>query len=88
MLHPGGLRTTYLPVRPVVRHGQAVRRGEVIGILQDIPGHCPTGCLHWGLLHDRLYLDPLLLLGRGRVRLLPLPPPPSAPPGPAPFAPL
>ncbi|WP_344969757.1 murein hydrolase activator EnvC family protein [Streptosporangium fragile] len=72
VLHPGGLRTTYLPVRPTVRRGQAVVAGEVIGVLQDAPGHCPVPCLHWGLLRDRMYLDPLLLLGHGQVRLLPL----------------
>lgn len=71
VLHPGGLRTTYLPVRPSVGRGRAVTTGEVIGVLQDVPGHCPTACLHWGLLRDRAYLDPLLLLGHGQVRLLP-----------------
>lgn len=71
VLHDDGLRTTYLPVTPSVRRGQAVERNQVIGALQDVPGHCPTGCLHWGLLRGRLYLDPLLLLGRGQVRLLP-----------------
>lgn len=80
VLHPGGLRTTYLPVQPSVRRGQAVAAGEVIGTLQDVPGHCPAACLHWGLLRDRAYLDPLLLLGHGQVRLLPLwPAPPSRP---------
>ncbi|WP_051751598.1 murein hydrolase activator EnvC family protein [Streptosporangium amethystogenes] len=72
VLHPGGLRTTYLPVQPSVGRGRAVATGEVIGVLQDVPGHCPAACLHWGLLRDRAYLDPLLLLGHGQVRLLPL----------------
>ncbi|MEU0478167.1 M23 family metallopeptidase [Streptosporangium sp. NPDC006013] len=72
VLHSGGLRTTYLPVQPSVGRGRAVATGEVIGVLQDVPGHCPTACLHWGLLRDRAYLDPLLLLGHGQVRLLPL----------------
>ncbi|WP_271216444.1 M23 family metallopeptidase [Streptosporangium carneum] len=72
VLHPGGLRTTYLPVHPSVRPGQAVRQGEVIGVVQDLPGHCQTACLHWGLLRDHFYLDPLLLLGHGQVRLLPI----------------
>ncbi|WP_406318039.1 M23 family metallopeptidase [Streptosporangium sp. NBC_01639] len=71
VLHADGLRTTYLPLRSSVRRGQQVERGEVIGVVQDVPGHCPASCLHWGLLRDRLYLDPLLLLGRGQVRLLP-----------------
>lgn len=72
VLHPGGLRTTYLPVRPTVRRGQSVAAGEVVGVLEDSPGHCPASCLHWGLLRDRHYLDPLLLLGHGQVRLLPV----------------
>lgn len=72
VLHSDGLRTTYLPVHPSVRRGQTVSRGEVIGVVQDLPGHCRTACLHWGLLRGRSYLDPLLLLGRGQVRLLPL----------------
>lgn len=76
VLHPGGLRTTYLPVHPSVRRGQMVATGEMIGTLQDVPGHCPSACLHWGLLRDRAYLDPLLLLGHGQVRLLPLWPAP------------
>ncbi|MFI6508139.1 murein hydrolase activator EnvC family protein [Streptosporangium sp. NPDC050855] len=85
VLHRSGLRTTYLPVRPTVRRGQTVGVGDVIGVLEDVPGHCAATCLHWGLLRGRAYLDPLLLLGHGQVRLLPLrpttPPPSSPPPG-------
>jgi murein DD-endopeptidase MepM/ murein hydrolase activator NlpD len=73
--HPGGLRTTYEPVQPVVRVGQSVRRGEPIGYL--LPGHpgCPAGrvCLHWGAHRDRRYLDPLRLVEVGQIRLLPWP---------------
>ncbi|MBG0828589.1 M23 family metallopeptidase [Planomonospora sp. ID67723] len=72
VIHPGGLRTTYLPVRTSVRAGQDVSAGEVIGVVEDASGHCPAGCLHWGLLRERDYLDPLLLLGLGKVRLLPV----------------
>jgi murein DD-endopeptidase MepM/ murein hydrolase activator NlpD len=72
VLHPNGLRTTYLPLQPSVRRGQTVSGGEVIGVVQDVRGHCPADCLHWGLLREHLYLDPLLLLGYGQVRLLPL----------------
>jgi murein DD-endopeptidase MepM/ murein hydrolase activator NlpD len=71
--HPGGLRTTYEPVSPLVRAGQEVRAGDPIGVL--VAGHvgCPTpACLHWGLRRGEAYLDPLSLLGAGRVRLLPL----------------
>ena len=67
----GTLRTTYLPVRAVVRVGQQVGTGEVIGRLQA--GHgCPGGsCLHWGLKRGDTYLDPLSLLDAGPIRLLP-----------------
>jgi len=71
VLHEGGLRTTYLPVRPLVERGASVRAGDVIGTLESPTGHCPGSCLHWGLLRGDHYLDPLLLLGRARVRLLP-----------------
>ncbi|MFD9946991.1 murein hydrolase activator EnvC family protein [Nonomuraea sp. NPDC059023] len=70
--HPNGLRTTYLPVLPSVRAGQHVTTGTRIGTLQNLdPPHCPQHCLHWGLLRERRYLDPLLLTGTGLVRLLP-----------------
>jgi murein DD-endopeptidase MepM/ murein hydrolase activator NlpD len=39
-----------------------------------VAGHpgCPAvACLHWGLRRGDAYLDPLTLLGLGRVRLLP-----------------
>jgi murein DD-endopeptidase MepM/ murein hydrolase activator NlpD len=71
--HPHGLRTTYEPVEVAVRAGEQVGRGARLGSLA--PGHtgCPVAaCLHWGLRRGDVYLDPLLLLGYGRVRLLPL----------------
>jgi murein DD-endopeptidase MepM/ murein hydrolase activator NlpD len=71
--HPGGLRTTYEPVSPVVRAGQAVTAGTVVGTLQGGHPGCPVAaCLHWGLRHGDAYLDPLALLGLAQVRLLPL----------------
>lgn len=75
--HAGGLRTTYEPVRPTVRVGDHVERGQVIGTL--LPGHpgCParppTVCLHWGVHRESVYLDPLRLVDTGHVRLLPWP---------------
>lgn len=75
--HAGGLRTTYEPVEPAVPAGRLVRRGQVIGHLQE--GHCPTPCLHWGARRGKTYLDPLRLVAPGRVRLLPLHPPPRGP---------
>ncbi|MFB9851274.1 peptidoglycan DD-metalloendopeptidase family protein [Micromonospora andamanensis] len=71
--HADGLRTTYEPVQPAVTAGTTVPTGAPLGTL--LPGHpgCPgTACLHWGLRRGDDYLDPLALLGLGRVRLLPL----------------
>jgi murein DD-endopeptidase MepM/ murein hydrolase activator NlpD len=73
ILHAGGLRTTYEPVTATVRAGDVVAAGDPIGSVE--PGHpgCPqAACLHWGLRRGDVYLDPLALLGLGRVRLLPL----------------
>ncbi|MEU8776425.1 M23 family metallopeptidase [Streptomyces sp. NPDC048606] len=77
---PGGLRTTYEPVRPLVAEGESVTAGQVVAVLA--PGsHCATPCLHWGLLAgEREYRDPLGLLARPTPRLLPIEPPPD--PGP------
>jgi murein DD-endopeptidase MepM/ murein hydrolase activator NlpD len=76
------LRTTYEPVEPVVKVGDKVKAGQVVGKLgadatdPDI-GHCaPRACLHWGLVrgfgHAERYLDPSGLLDHGPVRLLPV----------------
>ena len=67
----GLLRTTYEPVTAQVRVGQEVVTGQVLGRLGL--GHCAPACLHWGLLRGSTYLDPLLLLGPSRVRLLAVP---------------
>lgn len=72
--HADGLRTTYEPVEPLVAAGEAVAAGQAVGRLQ--PGHasCPAAaCLHLGLKRGPLYLDPMLLFGAGKVRLLPRP---------------
>lgn len=77
--HPGGLRTSYEPVRPSVRVGQVVAEGAVIGVLE--PGHdgCPAAaCLHWGAMWGPAaradYVDPLGLLASTPIRLKPLHP--------------
>ncbi|GAB2821638.1 peptidoglycan DD-metalloendopeptidase family protein [Lentzea nigeriaca] len=72
--HRGGLRTTYEPVSPTVAAGHPVRRGDVIGHLQE--GHCASPCLHWGARRGDEYLDPLRLVTPGRIRLLPVAGPP------------
>jgi murein DD-endopeptidase MepM/ murein hydrolase activator NlpD len=74
IVHANGLRTTYEPVDPLVAAGETVTTGQTIGHLQ--PGHasCPGAiCLHFGLKRGPLYLDPMLLFGAGKVRLLPRP---------------
>ncbi|MBE3015392.1 M23 family metallopeptidase [Microbispora sp. NEAU-D428] len=70
--HSNGLRTTYLPVLPLVRPGESVTAGQVIGTIEEAGAHCRVPCLHWGLLRGNFYLDPLLLFGHGEVRLLPM----------------
>lgn len=71
--HAGGLRTTYEPVTAAVAVGDVVRAGDVLGRVDAGHPGCPSpACLHWGLRSGDVYLDPMVLLGRGRVRLLPL----------------
>jgi len=71
--HPGGLRTTYEPVTSSLRVGDVVMAGQLIGTLEAGHPGCPaSACLHWGLRSGKGYLNPLALLGLGRVRLLPL----------------
>jgi murein DD-endopeptidase MepM/ murein hydrolase activator NlpD len=71
--HPGGLRTTYEPLVPSVAAGDQITTGAELGRLAAGHPGCPgQACLHWGLRRGDLYLDPLTLLGLGRVRLLPM----------------
>lgn len=77
--HPGGLRTSYEPVRTAVRAGQQVTAGTALGEL--LAGHsgCPAAaCLHWGAMWGPAsgahYVDPLGLLGSTPIRLKPLRP--------------
>jgi murein DD-endopeptidase MepM/ murein hydrolase activator NlpD len=81
--HADGLRTTYEPVSVAVVAGARVRRGDPLGGLEAGHRGCPVAaCLHWGLRRPSTtagagaleYLDPLLLLGLGPVRLLPTDP--------------
>ncbi|WP_336115003.1 murein hydrolase activator EnvC family protein [Streptomyces sp. PTD9-10] len=71
------LRTTYEPVSPLVRKGDTVGTAEVVGTVEATGSHCSGTCVHWGLLRDETYLDPLSLLPpwllhRGPSRLLPV----------------
>lgn len=81
LAHPGGLHTSYEPVRAAVRVGEHVTAATVIGEL--MPGHagCPASqaggaCLHWGAMwgpaSGARYVDPLGLLESTPVRLKPL----------------
>jgi murein DD-endopeptidase MepM/ murein hydrolase activator NlpD len=77
LAHPGGLRTSYEPVRAAVRAGQAVTSETVIGSL--VGGHAgcrAAACLHWGAMWGPAsradYVDPLGLLKATPVRLKPL----------------
>ena len=69
--HPGGLRTSYEPVRPSVRAGQLVAAGAVIGeLVAAHPGCRAPACLHWGAMWGPAaradYVDPLGLLASAR----------------------
>ena len=69
----GDTRTTYEPVQATVPLGESVPAGAPLGRLEAIGSHCaPAACLHWGWLRGDVYLDPLLLVGGGPIRLLPL----------------
>ena len=75
LTHPGGLHTSYEPVEAMVRVGQRVRAGTLIGRLAA--GHPGCGsCLHWGAMWGPAsradYVDPLGLLASTPVRLKPL----------------
>ncbi|HEU5267575.1 MAG TPA: peptidoglycan DD-metalloendopeptidase family protein [Jatrophihabitans sp.] len=70
--HPDGVSTEYEPVRPLVRVGAALARGQPVGQLIGRHRGCRESCLHWGARRAGVYLDPLLLLRPlGPVRLLP-----------------
>jgi len=77
LAHPGGLRTSYEPVRAAVRAGQPVTAQTVIGELAAGHVGCPAAaCLHWGAMWGPAsganYVDPLGLLKSTVIRLKPL----------------
>ena len=71
----GKLRTTYEPVSSQLRLGDSVIRGDEIGHLKCGASHCckagQVRCLHWGLLRNTQYLNPLSKVDI-HVRLLPI----------------
>lgn len=75
--HPGGLHTSYEPVQAVVRVGQLVTSGQLLGELAAGHPGCPVAaCLHWGAMWGPAsradYVDPLDLLAETPIRLKPL----------------
>lgn len=77
LAHPGGLRTSYEPVRAAVRVGEPVTAQSVIGELVAGHGGCrAAACLHWGAMwgpaSDADYVNPLGLLRSTPIRLKPL----------------
>jgi len=74
LAHADGITTEYEPVRPLVRAGQALRAGDVVGRIAGRHAGCAVSCLHWGARRGAAYLDPLSLLRPlGPVVLLPWP---------------
>jgi murein DD-endopeptidase MepM/ murein hydrolase activator NlpD len=77
LAHPGGLHTSYEPVRAAVRAGQVVTARTVLGELMAGHPGCPgAACLHWGAMWGPAssadYIDPMGLLESTPVRLKPL----------------
>lgn len=77
LAHPGGLHTSYEPVRAAVRVGQQVTALSVIGELAAGHVGCrAAACLHWGAMWGPAsgadYVDPLGLLKSTPIRLKPL----------------
>ncbi len=77
LAHPGGLHTTYEPVRAAVRVGQLVTAETPLGeLVAGHPGCRAAACLHWGAMwgpaSGARYVDPLGLLASTPVRLKPL----------------
>ena len=77
LAHPGGLHTSYEPVRAAVRVGQPVTATTPIGeLVTGHPGCGAPACLHWGAMWGPAsgadYVDPLGLLKATPIRLKPL----------------
>ena len=73
--HADGLRSTYEPLAPSVRVGDALAVGDQLGrvAVGSVAPHCGVRvCLHLGALEKGVHVDPLPLLAGGRLALLPL----------------
>ena len=71
----GGVLSSFEPVRPLVRAGDAVARGQPVAVVTAPGGTHPADVLHIGARVDAGYVSPLLFLGGlRRAVLLPLDP--------------
>jgi murein DD-endopeptidase MepM/ murein hydrolase activator NlpD len=69
----GAVRSTYEPVSATVSVGDLVLAGDPVGALASVGSHCPPqACLHLGIIHGSVYLDPLSLLPHSQIRLKPV----------------
>jgi len=64
-----GIRSTLEPVHAVVDVGEAISRGDVIGLV-GAGGHCSRSCLHLGMRRGERYVNPVAVL-RGFALLKP-----------------
>ena len=71
-----GITSSMEPVTALVRAGEPVSRGQIVGRL-DTGDHCPASCLHVGMRRGGRYLNPLGVL-RGLPTLKPAGTRPSA----------
>ncbi|BCW83637.1 M23 family peptidase [Paenarthrobacter ureafaciens] len=69
--HGGGLRSSFEPVASELQQGDPVAKGQVIGTIEDIAGHCPAAkCLHWGVRRGDDYVNPLAFVQDLRPSIL------------------
>lgn len=69
--HADGYVSTFEPLISSLRPGDAVSRGDLVGMLAS-GGHAPGGTLHLGVRLDGVYINPMLLFGAAaRAILLP-----------------
>ncbi|MBM7505035.1 peptidoglycan DD-metalloendopeptidase family protein [Agromyces aurantiacus] len=70
--HGNGIVSSIEPVAASVAADDAVREGEVVGVV-GVGGHCDGACVHVGVRVHGEYVSPLLFLGGvPRAVLLPL----------------
>ncbi|MFM1917785.1 MAG: hypothetical protein RJB01_1300 [Actinomycetota bacterium] len=64
----GELRSTYQPVESMVKAGDQIEQGEVLGRLANLRiDHCPRECLHVGVRTDSQYFNPQIFWGGSLV---------------------